>query len=104
MLTEIILGFLSVCLGFVSASFVHLDAEGFANLQSSSRSDRFDRKHPWMFKACHRFSIGFRSGFCPGHSNTCVCFHRNPSIVSLGVCSSLPSRWKSIVFLGSRFL
>ena len=47
-----------------------------------------------IFKSCHRFSIGFRSGFWLGHSNTWIYFELNHSIVALAVCLGLLSCWK----------
>ena len=84
-------------LRYVSTSFAHLETEIFAHssLQNSSSSVRLDGERLWtaVFRSCHRFSIGFRSGLWLGHSNT-ICFVLNPSIVALALWLASLSCWK----------
>lgn len=85
-------------LGYVSTSFAHLETGIFAHssLQNSSSSARLVGERLWtaVFRSCHRFSIGFRSGLWLGHSNTGICFILNHSIVALALCLGSLSCWK----------
>ena len=87
-----------ICIHFVESPFSAITAASifgdvstrFAHLESV----RLDGEHLWtaIFKSCHTFSIGFRSGLWLGRSNTWICFDLNHSIVA-GCLGSL-SYWK----------
>ena len=60
-------------LGYFSTSFTHLETEIFAHssLQNSSNSVRLEGEDLWtaVFRSCHRFPLGFRSGLNPNGMN-----------------------------------
>ena len=73
-------------------------------LASISPTNRLiGRRRLWtaIFKSCHRFSIGFRSGLWLGHFKTLTCFDLNHSIVALAVCLGSLSCWKMNLSLKS---
>ena len=78
-------------LEYVCASFAHLETGIFAHsyLQNSWSSVRLEGECLWtsVFRSCHRFPIGFRSGLWLGRSNTWICFVLNHSIAALTLCS-----------------